>query len=57
MAAVAHRGSGQDLLSGRTALPLAVGHQEGVLFEADGLRVHQALLFVAAKDGGVESGG
>lgn len=57
VAAVAHRGPGQDLLSGRTALPLAVGHQEGVLLEADGLRVHQAFLFVAGKDGGVEGGG
>lgn len=57
VAAVAHRRPGQDLLSRRTALPFAVGDQEGVLLEADGLRVHQAFLFVGSKDGGVEGGG
>lgn len=57
VAAVAHGRPGQDLLPSRAALPLAVGHQEGVLLEADGLRVHQALLFIGGKDGRVQGGG
>lgn len=43
--AVAHRRSRQDLLPRHFTLPSTVGHQERVLFEADGLRVYQTFLF------------
>lgn len=42
---VAHRRPRQDLLPRRSALPFTIGHQERVLFEADGLRVYQAFFF------------
>lgn len=46
---VAHRRPRQDLLSRQATLSFAIGHQERVLFEADRLRVHQALLFFSYK--------
>lgn len=42
---VAYRRPGQDLLPRRSTLPFTIGHQERVLFEADGLRVYQAFFF------------
>lgn len=48
---ITHRWPWQDLLSRRTALSFAIGHQERVLFEADRLGVHQAFLFVSREYG------
>lgn len=46
---VAHRRPREDLLSTWTTFSFAIGHQERVFFEADGLRVHHAFFLFSCK--------